>query len=131
LRESRDRTAEGGSHDSRSIGVNFYRDEGAFVVVDGKTRGSREVIQNLFEIGNVLRDSANDYEGIVSILENRAREVVHQGVQKQPLMGGTEDQLLENISKNVEEKRREGISLAQPTAALDPSTRTPFRRTAV
>jgi hypothetical protein len=40
-------------------------------------------------------------------------------------MGGMEDQLLENISNNVEEKRRERISLAQPTAALDPPTRDP------
>jgi hypothetical protein len=41
-------------------------------------------------------------------------------------MGGTEDQLLENISNNVEEKRREGISLAQRMAALDPPAREPI-----
>jgi hypothetical protein len=51
------------------------------VVVDGKTRGSREAIQNLLEISNVLRDSLNDYEGIIGVLKNRTRKVVHQRVE--------------------------------------------------
>jgi hypothetical protein len=39
----------------------------------------------------VLRDSSNDYKGIVGVLKNRTWKVVHKRVQKQRLMGGMKD----------------------------------------
>jgi hypothetical protein len=68
--------------------------KGAFVKVDIKTGGSSEVVKKAFEICRVLRDGFYNDEGIVSILKDRAREIVDKRVEKKSLAGGLEEKLL-------------------------------------
>jgi hypothetical protein len=44
-------------------------------------------------------------------------------MKKQALTRGLKDHLLEHISNNVKEEGREGVSLAQPPAALNPASK--------
>jgi hypothetical protein len=68
----------------------------------------------------MLRDSTNDDEGVVSVLKNGAGKVVDKRVEKQPLTGGQEEKLLENVSDNVKKEGGEGVPLAEPPLALNP-----------
>jgi hypothetical protein len=71
----------------------------------------------------MVRDSTDDDKGIVSILEDGARKVVHQGVEQKSVPRGREQKLLKDIRNNVEEEGGEGISLPKPVTTLNPSAR--------
>jgi hypothetical protein len=80
LGEGGDFTAKSRSH-GESVGVACPDwDEGAFVEVDGKPSSSREIVQDTLQISHMLRNSADDDEGVIGVLEDRARKVVDQGV---------------------------------------------------
>jgi response regulator of citrate/malate metabolism len=95
------------------------------VEVDGEPGGLREVIKDLFEVRNMLRNSANDDECVVSILKDRTEEVINERVEEEPLPRGLQNHLLQDIHNNIEEERGEGVSLSEAAAALDPSSRHP------
>jgi hypothetical protein len=54
-------------------GFNFYGNEGALVKLYGEAGGRREVIESLFEVGDMVRDITDDDMSVVSILKDRAR----------------------------------------------------------
>jgi hypothetical protein len=68
-------------------------------------------------------DGPDDNKGVVSILENRTRQVINKRVKKPPLSRGLQEELLEDISNNVEEKGGERVSLPEATTALNPPAR--------
>jgi hypothetical protein len=59
----------GGGHG----GFNFYGNEGALVKIYGEAGGCRDVIESLFEVGDMVRDSTDDDKSVVSIQKDRAR----------------------------------------------------------
>jgi hypothetical protein len=69
----------------------------------------------------VFRDSPDDNEGVIGILENGAREVIDQGVEQKAITGGPEEKLLQDVSDNIKEKGGERVPPAKPSPALDPS----------
>jgi hypothetical protein len=91
--------------------------------IDGKAHGRGEIIENTFQVNDMLRDGTDDDEGVIGILKDRARKVVNQRMEEQPLTRGQEKQLLENVSHNVEKEGRKGVSLAKTSAALNPAPR--------
>jgi hypothetical protein len=48
--------------------------------VDDEASGRREIVKHLFQVDDVLGNGADDDEGVVSVLEDRAGEVVNEGV---------------------------------------------------
>jgi hypothetical protein len=81
------------------------------VEVDSQAGGRREGIQGSFKVGNMLGDGPDDDEDIISVLENRARKIIDQGVEQKPLARGLKKKLLEDISNDVEKEGGEGVSL--------------------
>jgi hypothetical protein len=122
LREGGDRTAESGRHRSCGVVLNFYGDKSALVKVDGKTSGSGEGVQKRFKVVNMLRNSADDDEGVVSILENRAGEIIHQRMKQKAVPRSREQKLLEHVSDDVKQERGQRVPLSQTSPALDPPT---------
>ena len=49
-----------------------------------------------------MRNSTNDDERVVRILQNWAREIVDKGVKELPFPRGVKEELLEDIHNNVE-----------------------------
>jgi hypothetical protein len=123
LREGGDLTPKGDSHGSGNIGISFDGDKGAFVEIDGQAGSGREIIKHLLKIGNMVRDSANDNEGVIGILEDGAGEVIHQGVKEKTREGGDAKHLLKDVSNDVKQEGGERVSLPKPPAALDPASR--------
>jgi hypothetical protein len=52
------------------------------VEVDGKPSSCREIVQDALQVSHMLWNSTDDDEGVIGVLEDRARKVVHQGVEK-------------------------------------------------
>ena len=75
-----------------------------------------------------MRNSTNDDERVICILQNWAWEIVYKGVKELPFPRGVEKELLEDIHNNVEKERRERISLSQPTATLNPTHRNAVKK---
>jgi hypothetical protein len=75
----------------------------------------------------MLRDSSDDDEGIISVLENRAREIVNQRVEEKPLTGSFKKHLLEDVNNDVEQEGGQGIALPKATPTLDPPPRNPIK----
>jgi hypothetical protein len=71
----------------------------------------------------VLGDRTNNDEGVIGILEDGTREIVHQGVKEKAREGGETEHLLKDVSDNVEQKRGERVSLPESPSALDPASR--------
>jgi hypothetical protein len=71
----------------------------------------------------MLRNSPDDNESIIGILENGAKKVVDKGVEKEPITGSLKKHLLKNIRNDVEKEGGQRISLPQSSAALNPVTR--------
>jgi hypothetical protein len=76
----------------------------------------------------MLRDSANDNNGVIGILENRARKIVDKRVKKQTLPRGHKKELLENIGNNIKKKGGERVALPEPSTALDPPARDAIKK---
>jgi predicted house-cleaning noncanonical NTP pyrophosphatase (MazG superfamily) len=74
----------------------------------------------------MLRNGANNNEGIIRVLRNRTREITNKRVGEEPIARGLKKKLLENINNNVEEKRGEGIALAKAAATSNPRSRDPI-----
>jgi hypothetical protein len=123
LREGRNAASKGGSHIQGRVLSGFDGDEGTFVKIDDQARGSREVVENSFEVGDMFRDSPNDNEGIISILENGAGKVINQRVEKKTVSRCLEKHLLKNIRNDVEKEGEQRTSLPQSSAALNPVPR--------
>jgi hypothetical protein len=92
------------SHGGGHGGLDFDGNESAFMEIYGKTSCRREVIKSKLEVGDVVRDSADDNQSVISILEDRTGEVINQGVKEEAITGGLEKELLEDISNNVEQE---------------------------
>jgi hypothetical protein len=118
-----DGTTEGGGHEGGGLVIGPNRDEGALVEVDDQARSGGKGVQNRLEVSHMLRNGSDNNKGVVRVLKHRAEQVVNKGMEEQPLPRGLKEHLLENISNNVEEERGEGVTLSQPLAALDPSSR--------
>jgi hypothetical protein len=69
----------------------------------------------------VIWDSPDDDEGVVSVLEDRAGEVIHEGVEEKAFPGGLEDHLLQDVNNDIEQEGGKRVTLPKPAAALDPS----------
>jgi hypothetical protein len=121
LRKGGHNTTERGRNGRGRRGLHFDGNKGAFVIVNVEASGVRKVCQEFFEIGRVLRDSPNDYESIVGILQDRARKVINKWVKEQSLPRGAQEELLQDVSHNVEEKGGEGVSLTKAALTLDPA----------
>jgi hypothetical protein len=115
-----DRTAESKCHGGSRFCRRIDRNKGVFVEVDSQASVRGESVKGSFKVGNMLGDGPDDDEGIISILENRTRKVVDQGVKQKPLTRGLEKKLLEDISNDVEKEGGEGVALTQTTPTLDP-----------
>jgi hypothetical protein len=64
-----------------------------------------------------------EQEGIIGILDHRARQTINKRV-KQPIRGAVpRDELLEDVSHDNEKIRRQGVALAQPLLAVEPTSR--------
>jgi hypothetical protein len=57
----------------------------ALVEVDGEPGGRRKVIEDFFEVRNMLKNSANDDESVINVLKDRTEEVVYERVEEEPL----------------------------------------------
>jgi hypothetical protein len=53
--------------------------------VYGKTRGCGEGVKDPFKVDYMFGDSPDDDEGIICVLENRAREIVNQREQEEAI----------------------------------------------
>jgi hypothetical protein len=67
----------------------------------------------------MFRDSPEDNEGIISILENGTKKVINKGVEKETVSRCLEKHLLKNIRNDVEKEGGQRISLPQSSAALN------------
>jgi hypothetical protein len=76
----------------------------------------------------VLGDRTNNDEGVIGILEDGTREIVHQGVKEEAGEGGETEHLLKDVSDNVEQKRGERVSLPESPPALDPAPRDAIKK---
>jgi hypothetical protein len=97
-------TTEGKSHGSGGRGVNLDRNESTFVEVDGEASCCREIVKSRFKIDDMVRDSADDDQGIISVLKNRARKIIDKGVEEEPITTGLEEELLEDVGNDVEKE---------------------------
>jgi hypothetical protein len=52
----------------------------------------------------MVRDSADDDQGIINVLKDRARKVIDQRVEEEPIPRGLEKELLEDVGNNVEKE---------------------------
>jgi hypothetical protein len=75
----------------------------------------------------VLRDGPGNNQGVVGILKDRARKVIDQGVEKQPVTRSPEEKLLKHIGDNVKEEGGERVPLPKPTSTLDPASGDPVK----
>jgi hypothetical protein len=97
LWERRNRAAEGRSHDGSGVRVSLNGDKGTFMEVNRETCSLREVIENLLQVCHVLRDGPNNDEGVVGILKDRTRKVIHKRVEEEASLRHVKQQLLEDI----------------------------------
>jgi hypothetical protein len=99
------------------------RHEGRLLKVYLQTGSTREGIEELFGMDNLVIVRAQEQEGVVSVLDHWTRQVIHERVE-QPAGGGVpRDELLEDVSHNDEQIRRQRIALAQPLLAIKPPPR--------
>jgi hypothetical protein len=73
------------------------------VEVDGEAGCSREIVESRFKIGDMVRDSADDDQGIVSVLKDRARKIIDKRVEEEPITRGMEEEL-EDVGNNIEKE---------------------------
>jgi hypothetical protein len=104
LRKRGNGTTKGKSHGSGGRGVDLDRNESALVEVDGEAGCSREIVESRFKIGDMVRDSADDDQGIVSVLKDRARKIIDKRVEEEPITRGMEEELLEDVGNNIEKE---------------------------
>jgi hypothetical protein len=71
----------------------------------------------------VLRDHSDNDKSIVSILKDRAGEVINKRMQEEAVPGGKEEHLLKHICHNVKKEGGKRVALPKAATALDPSTR--------
>jgi hypothetical protein len=112
LGKRRDGTTERGGHGGGSRRVGVDRDKGTFVKIYSEPGSGSKIIKDIFKIGDVFRDSANNNEGVVGVLEDRTGEIIDKRVTKEPIPRGLEQKLLENVCNNVEEEGGKGDHLA-------------------
>jgi hypothetical protein len=105
-----DITTEGSGHIGGKRRISFDGNEGTLMKVNGEASGSREIIEQSLKISHVIRDSPDDNKGVISILEDGTREVIHQRVEEKPRPRSMEKELLEDISNDIEEERRKRIT---------------------
>jgi hypothetical protein len=91
--------------------------------VYSETSGSREVVESLLEVRDVVGNGTDNDESVVGILQDGTRKVVHKRVEQEPFSGGLEEKLLKHISYDIEEERRQRVTLSKPPATLDPFAR--------
>ena len=70
----------------------------------------------------MLGSSFEDNEGVIGILQDRARKGGGERVFKRPIAGRQKDKTLEGVSNKDEEVGRERVSLSEAMTALDPIT---------
>jgi hypothetical protein len=131
LGKRRNGTPESGGHGGGNRRVSVDRDKGTFVKIDSEPNSGSEFVKNIFKIGNVFRDGANDNEGVVGVLEDRTGEVFNKRVEKEPIPRGLEQKLLENVCDNVEEEGERGSPCRRPRRHWIHLPRTSLRRTSV
>jgi hypothetical protein len=84
-----------GGHGRGGIIISFSGDKCAFVKFYGVASGTREIIQNSFKIGRMLRNSTNNDEDIICVLKNGAGwEIIDKRVKKQPISRRLQEHLL-------------------------------------
>ena len=49
--------------------------------INDETSGARKGVEEIFQVGNMLRDGTNDNEHVISVLQNGAREIIHERVK--------------------------------------------------
>jgi hypothetical protein len=86
----------------------FNGNKGTFVIVYGKASGFQEFVQNTYQVSDMLRDGANNDDGVIIILKKWAGEVIDMRVEKPPLVRGQKE-LLKNVSHNVEKEGGKGV----------------------
>jgi hypothetical protein len=96
----------------------MHGDSGAFVEVGLKLGSSRKYIQDILQSPNVSHLSPHHKQCIIRILQYRAA-TFHDGVEDKPV---SLDQTLEDISHEEEQVQGQGISLPQPSFAINPGT---------
>jgi hypothetical protein len=57
------------------------------VEVNIKTSGCRESIEQVFEVGHMLRNSRNDDKVVIRVLKDGAGGIMYKGVKKEPARG--------------------------------------------
>ena len=88
------------------------RKEGGFVIIDGQVGGELEVTKNRFDSSNGFRGSMEKNQGVVRVLQNRARSVVNQGVADNRKERRLLQEAFEDIRDNDKQVGRKRVALA-------------------
>jgi hypothetical protein len=96
---------------------HMHGDDGALRVVDAETGGAVKLAKKMTKPLRRPNLSSEDYQRVVSVLKHRARGPVDERVLEHVVAA---DQTLEDVRRDEEEVRREGVALPQPMHAADP-----------
>lgn len=93
------------------------------MVVDGEARGRFKYSKDVLDLMHSIRAASKEDNGVVGVLNDRARSAINEGVAEGRGEGGVVEQVAKNISNNDEEVRRQRIALPEASATIDPSPR--------
>lgn len=84
------------------------------MVVNYKTYGRGEVLEDPFQLNDVRKVSTKEDEGVVGKLEHNRWGIVDDRVEKSPIAEGIMDKAPENVGDDYEDRAREGHVVAAP-----------------
>lgn len=114
-----------GAEDGSKLLCGVARDsngkERSLMVVDGKPGGLLEKLQDMLGTLNGINRAVEEDQSVVGILKDGARVTGDKGVSDRRGEGGVLEQPTKDISDNNEKVRRNGVTLTEPSPAVDPA----------
>jgi hypothetical protein len=107
-------------HGSSDLVAHVHGHHGALVEVYHEARGEGELVQDRPQARRRAHTRLKDDQGVVGVLQDRARGTVDQRVAEDVVLL---DHPLQQITHQQVQVRREGITLAQPPLKLNPPPR--------
>lgn len=97
-------------------------DERGLGEVDVQAGGTRKLEQSTARTSELPLIGAQGEEGVIRVLDNRAGEIVHSGMQKTSRPRGVTQQALQDVRHDVKQVGGQGVTLPKPAFAADPTS---------